>query len=182
MSNWIYVENNDPADRFTQLQFQRDDGSAGYLRLGRSYTITNAEAARCRAFVVLAIGGAGGEPVLGDGSLVETVGAGAFGTVIFSARIAAVEGSPSVRITRAGIFGQGRLTCQAAPAGSSLTVQLKLNGGTVTTFTIASGSTAPDDQALNLPVVPGDELAVNCTSIGSTTPARQVALQVDPRS
>lgn len=78
MSNWIYAENNSPNDRFTQIEFLRDDSSIGFMRKGLSYTITDGEVARVRRFVVLVAGGAGGAPVRGDGSVV-TSGAGGSG-------------------------------------------------------------------------------------------------------
>lgn len=50
---YLYVANNDTANRFDQITIQADNGSLLLLRMGRSYNLSEGELARARRFVVL---------------------------------------------------------------------------------------------------------------------------------
>jgi hypothetical protein len=65
-----------------------------------------------------------------------------------------------------------------APIGSPLTVLLKLNGTTIATLTILAGSTADYESVLDQIVNPGDRITVVSTSVGSSSPATGVVVQV----
>lgn len=75
--SYLYVANNDTANRFDQITIQADNGSLLLLRMGRAYNLSEGELARARRFVVLTDSSQPPEPVdsgggSGSGNLIVT--------------------------------------------------------------------------------------------------------------
>lgn len=100
-------------------------------------------------------------------------------SIPFAQATGAIGASGTFRVPAAGTLTRVNLSCTSAPVGSSLTVVLRKNGATVQSLTIAAGSTTEQSATLATAVVAGDKLDVNATSVGSTTPANNVVLQVE---
>lgn len=105
-------------------------------------------------------------------------------SVAFSATTATVGASVGYELQTAGAITTARMACTGAPAGSDLVVavQLSTDGGTtwttVATLTIPAGTTTTAAVAPTQAVSAGDLVRVNATSVGSTTPAANVLVQV----
>lgn len=109
----------------------------------------------------------------------------AVGTTIarFAAPTPIVGVTASDRAYSARTFTEARMRCATAPVGSALTAQLQsstdgTSWNTVTTLSIASGSTTEAVQAISLVQSVGALLRLNVTSIGTTTPATGVVVDV----
>jgi len=83
------------------------------------------------------------------------------------------------RAPTAGTITRVGLTTQTAPIGSNLVVNFKKNGTTFQTLTITAGTTTEQSAALTTAYSAADKLAVETTSVGSTTAAQNVAAQID---
>lgn len=105
-------------------------------------------------------------------------------TVSFSATTATVGASVGYQLQSSGTITTARMACTGAPAGSDLVVavQLSTDGGTtwttISTLTIPAGSTAAVTASPSRAVSAGDLVRVNATSVGSTTAAANVLVQV----
>lgn len=78
--SYLYLENVDPRDRFSQLSLLRDNGSLLTLTRGRPYDLSMAELDRARRFVVMidstslpADNGGGGTPSSGSNNVIVTL-------------------------------------------------------------------------------------------------------------
>jgi hypothetical protein len=92
---------------------------------------------------------------------------------------AVVGVSGSWRADRSGTIIRCNMSVLSAPSGSSLIVEVRKNGTTFTTLTIASGSSTDVTSAPATTFVAGDKLSVNATSVGSTAAATGVVVQLD---
>lgn len=112
----------------------------------------------------------------GGGSGVGTI------SMLWSQGVAAVGASPPFIPGRAGVIERLTLSTVGQPVGSALTVNLRRNGTTIDTITIPALSTATQVHVLaNLPFSVGQRIDVQTTSVGSTTAATGVAVQMDYR-
>ncbi len=98
----------------------------------------------------------------------------------FSQPGAAVVGSSSsVRVSAAQTVSRIGMRAVTAPAGSALVVIVKKNGATISTLTMPAGSTTEQVATPGTAFAVGDLLTVESTSVGSTTAATGVVVQVD---
>jgi hypothetical protein len=71
------------------------------------------------------------------------------------------------------------LSCTGAAAGSDLVVAFKHGGTTLSTLTIAAGSTTSVTATVTVSITDLEKLTVTATSVGSTTAATDVVAQMD---
>lgn len=87
---------------------------------------------------------------------------------------------PGFRIPADSILRAVTITAADAPVGSALVVEVKRRstGSTLTTVTVAAGSTTATVDGLAVALVEGDLLRFDVTSVGSTTAAKDVLASI----
>ncbi len=113
-----------------------------------------------------------------DGSLKDSLHT----PVRFSAVIATAGPSGSDRAQAMRTITTARMRVSTAPIGTALTAEVQTNSGggwtSVATLSIASGSTSEAVATINAVQSTGNLLRINVTSIGSTSPATGVVVDV----
>jgi hypothetical protein len=113
-----------------------------------------------------------------------TLGVGSVPYVWSSVGNATIAVSGSHRVSATQTLAQARMRTATAPSGSALTVevqrQVNSTGSwtTLTTLSIASGATTEDVETVTTSLAVNDLLRLNVTSVGSTTPATGVVVEV----
>jgi hypothetical protein len=101
---------------------------------------------------------------------------------LFAASTATVSATGTDRAPQARTLTEARMRVSSAPSGSALTAQVQHFGGsswsTIATLTIPSGSTTEAVAALTQAQSVGHLLRLNVTSVGSTTAATGVVVEV----
>lgn len=100
-------------------------------------------------------------------------------SLIISAKVARAEQSEAWTAPSPTIMVGARLSCRVGPVGSPLTMQLLRDAEVVDTITIPAGQTGPVVHDLAVAIGRGQDISANTTSVGSTTPAQRVRLQID---
>jgi hypothetical protein len=100
----------------------------------------------------------------------------------FSSPVAMIGVSPSDRAYSSRTFSSARMRVSSAPVGSDLTVQVQHWNGftwiTQGTLQIANGSVVESVVSLSFSQAAGDMVRLNCTSVGSTSAATGVVVDV----
>lgn len=100
----------------------------------------------------------------------------------FAAAVALTGVTPTDRAYRARTLVGARMRVASAPAGSALTAQVQHFDGstwtTISTLSIAAGSTVEAVNTFTQAQAVGDLLRINTTSIGTTTAATGVVVDV----
>lgn len=117
-------------------------------------------------------------------SIKSTLGIAAVSYLWSSSGVATIATTGAHRVSVAQTLAQARMRTVTAPAGSALTAVLqRFTGGAwanLATLTIADGTVAESVVSVTTTLAVDDLLRLNVTSVGSTTPATGVVVEVYP--